>query len=207
MKYDVVIIGAGVSGAAAARELSRYRVRACVVEKEEDVCCGTSKANSGIVHAGYDAKPGTLMAKLNVLGNWRMSELARKMDIPFKRNGSMVVCTRKERLGELEELCERGKKNGVPGLRILNREEAIKREPNLADEVMYAMYAPTGGIVCPFELNIALAENAYTNGIEFHFNTEVLTIQKTESGFLVRTGKGDYETKIIVNAAGGLGPQ
>lgn len=202
MKYDVVIIGAGVSGAAVARELSRYRVKACVLEREEDVCCGTSKANSGIVHAGYDARPGTHMAKLNILGNWMMSELTRKLDIPFKRNGSMVICTEKERLCELEELCERGKKNGVPDLRILSREEAVRREPNLADEVMYALYAPTGGIVCPFELNIALAENAYTNGIEFHFNTEALAIQKTESGFQIRTEKGNYETKIIVNAAG-----
>lgn len=202
MKYDVIIIGAGVSGVAAARELSRYQVQACVLEKEEDVCCGTSKANSGIVHAGYDAKPGTLMAKLNVLGNWYMGEVARKLDIPFKRNGSMVVCTEKERLGELEELCDRGQKNGVPGLGILSRGEAIKREPNLADEVVYAMYAPTGGIVCPFELNIALAENAYTNGVEFHFNTEVIDIKKVESGFRIMTGRGEYETKIIVNAAG-----
>lgn len=202
MRYDVVIIGAGVTGAAVARELSRYQVKACVLEREEDVCCGTSKANSAIVHAGYDAEPGTLMAELNVKGNQMMEALSEELDFPFKRNGSLVVCTDENRLGELKELLERGVKNGVQGLRILNREEAHMLEPNLADEVVYAMYAPSGGIVCPFELNIALAENAFTNGIEFYFDTEVREIQKKADGFVLTTSQGVFESKVVVNAAG-----
>ena len=202
MKYDVVIIGAGVSGAAVARELSRYQVKACVLEREEDVCCGTSKANSAIVHAGYDAEPGSLMAKLNVKGSQMMEALSEELDFPFKRNGSLVVCTDERRLRDLEELVQRGVKNGVKGLRILNREEALAMEPNLADEVVYAMHAPSGGIVCPFELNIALAENAFTNGVEFYFDTEVQEIRKKAEGFQIVTGKGNFETKMIVNAAG-----
>ena len=200
--YDVVIIGAGVSGSAAARELSRYKVNACVIEKAEDVCSGTSKANSGIAHAGFDAKPGSLMAKLNVQGNKMMEDLSKELDFPFERNGSLVICLSEEDMPKLEELLERGKQNNVEGLRILTREEALEIEPNLVDEVYAALYAPTGGIVCPFGLNIALAENANTNGVEFKFNTEALDIQKVEGGFVIKTNQGDIETKYIVNAAG-----
>ena len=200
--YDVIIIGAGVSGAAAARELSRYKVRACVLEKAEDVCCGTSKANSGIVHAGYDAKPGSLMAKLNVQGNQRMGELAKELDFSFSRKGSLVICREEEGIPALEALKERGEKNGVEGLKILNREEVLSMEPNVTDDVAAALFAPSAGIVCPFGLNIALAENANRNGIEFHFNTEVRNIKRIEKGFLIETSKGDYETRYIVNAAG-----
>lgn len=200
--YDVIMIGAGVSGAAAARELSRYKVRACVLEKAEDVCCGTSKANSGIVHAGYDAKPGSLMAKLNVQGNQRMGELAKELDFSFSRKGSLVICREEDGIPALEALKERGEKNGVEGLKILNREEVLSMEPNVTDDVAAALFAPSAGIVCPFGLNIALAENANQNGIEFHFNTEVRNIKRIEKGFLIETSKGDYETRYIVNAAG-----
>jgi glycerol-3-phosphate dehydrogenase len=200
--YDVIIIGAGVSGCAIARELSRYQVKACVLEKEEDVCCGTSKANSAIVHAGYDAEPGSLMAELNVKGNERMEELARELDFPFERRGSFVVCTEEEGVPKLQELYERGVKNGVKGMRILNREEAFSMEPNLAEETKYVLYAPTAGIVCPFSMNIALAENAYTNGIEFRFDTEVRSIEKTENGYRLDTSNGSLETRYVVNAAG-----
>ncbi len=123
--YDVAIIGAGVIGSAVARELSRYKVKACVIEREEDVCCGTSKANSAIVHAGFDALPGTLKAKLNVEGNKMMEQLSKDLDFSFKRNGSLVVCTEEEGLKKLEELKGRADKNGVPGVKILNREEVI----------------------------------------------------------------------------------
>ena len=129
LKYDIIIIGAGVSGCAVARELSRYDLKICVLDKESDVCEGTSKANSGIVHAGHDAKPDTLKAKLNVQGNLMMEEMAKKLDFPFKRNGSLVVCQNEEELSKLEELKERGKENGVEGLRILTREEALELEP------------------------------------------------------------------------------
>ena len=200
--YDVIIIGAGVSGAAAARELSRYQVKACVLEKEEDVCCGTSKANSAIVHAGYDAASGSLMAKLNVQGNKMMAQLAEDLDFEFIQTGSLVVCTEEENRPGLQTLLERGIKNGVEGLRIIERDELVKMEPNISDEAVAALYAPTGGIVCPFNLNIAMAENACTNGVEFKFNTRVEGIEKKEGGFLIHTDKGDFEAKCVVNAAG-----
>ncbi len=200
--YEVIIIGAGVSGAAAARELSRYKVSACVLEKEEDVCCGTSKANSAIVHAGFDAAEGSLMAKLNVQGNKMMPALAKELDFPFIQNGSLVVCTDEESRPGLTELYERGIKNGVEGLRIVEREELVKMEPNISDSAVAALYAPTAGIVCPFNLNIALAENACTNGVEFKFNTEVESIERTGGNYTIHTNNGDYEAKVVVNAAG-----
>lgn len=200
--YDVIIIGAGVSGAATARELSRYKVRVCVLEKEEDVCCGTSKANSAIVHAGYDAAPGSLMAKLNVRGNEMMEDLAKELDFPFKRTGSLVVCRNMGDMPALEKLYEKGLANGVKGLKILNSEEVHKMEPNIADEVCAALYAPTAGIVCPFSLNIALAENACVNGVEFRFDTEVQEIQRKEDCYEICTNRGIVYTKCVVNAAG-----
>ena len=200
--YDVIIIGGGVSGAASARELSRYKVRACVLEKEEDVCCGTSKANSAIVHAGYDAAPGSLKAKLNVRGNEMMEQLSENLDFPFQKTGSLVICLSGEEMPGLQELYDKGVANGVKGLKILDREEVLGMEPNITDDVYAALYAPSAGIVCPFGMNIALAENACTNGVEFRFNTEVLDIRKTENGYEIHTNRGMFQAKCVVNAAG-----
>ena len=200
--YDIIIIGGGVSGAASARELSRYKAKILLIDKEEDVCCGTSKANSAIVHAGYDAAEGSLMAKLNVRGNEMMEQLSKDLDFPFKRNGSFVVCLDEDDMPGLQALYERGIKNGVKGLKILNKEEALAMEPNLSDQVYAALYAPTAGIVCPFSLNIALAENACMNGVEFKFNTEVQDRKKTDEGFEIITGQGVFKTRYVVNAAG-----
>ena len=199
--YDVIIIGGGVSGAASARELSRYKVRACVLEKEEDVCCGTSKANSAIVHAGYDAAPGSLKAKLNVRGNEMMEQLSEDLDFPFQKTGSLVICLSGEEMPGLQELYDKGVANGVKGLKILDREEVLGMEPNITDDVYAALYAPSAGIVCPFGMNIALAENACTNGVEFRFNTEVLDIRK-ENGYEIHTNRGMFQAKCVVNAAG-----
>ena len=201
--YDVIIIGAGVSGAASARELSRCAARVCVLEKEEDVCCGTSKANSAIVHAGYDAVPGSLMAKLNVRGNALMGDLAKDLDIPFRRIGSLVVCLSEEDMPGLQALYDRGQANGVPDLRIIYHDELLQMEPNLSEETYAALYAPTAGIVCPFGLNIALAENAAMNGVEFHFDTEVQSLERRQGGgWILHTSQGSYETRLVVNAAG-----
>lgn len=200
--YDVVIIGGGVSGAATARELSRYQARICVLEKEEDVCCGTSKANSAIVHAGYDAKTGSLKAKLNVRGNERMEQLSKDLDFPFERRGSLVICLDEEDMPALRELYDRGVANGVKGLQILSREETLAMEPNVSDQVKASLYAPTAGIVCPFHLNIALAENAYANGVDFKFNTEVTEIRKMDGGYELVAKQGIYKTRCVVNAAG-----
>lgn len=202
MNYDVVIIGGGVTGCAVARELSRYDLHTCLLEREEDVCSGTSKANSAIVHAGHDAAPGSLKAKFNVEGNRMMESLSEDLDFEFKRNGSMVLCFAKEDMPALSELYEKGVKNGVPGLSIITGDEAREKEPNLTDTVVAALYVPTGGIVCPFGLTIALAENACDNGVEFKMNTEVKTIGKIDGGYELATGDGIITTKFIVNAAG-----
>lgn len=200
--YDVVIIGAGVSGCAIARELSRYEVKACVVEKEEDVCCQTSKANSGIVHAGYDAAHGSLMAKLNVIGNQKMEALSKELDFAFVKNGSLVVCLDEEALPNLYKLYDNGILNGVKEMRILSQEEVRELEPNISDNVIAALYAPTAGIVCPFGLTIAFAENAAMNGVEFRFDTKVEGIIRKEAGYQIKTSQGDIETRYVVNAAG-----
>lgn len=200
--YDVIIIGAGVSGAACARELARCQLKICVVEKEEDVCCGTSKANSAIAHAGFDAPEGSLMAKLNVEGSRMMPELARELDFEYIQNGSLVVCTEEENLPGLEALLRRGEANGVEGLRIVDRKELEELEPNISDEALAALYAPTGGIVCPFGLNIALAENAAVNGVSFCFDTEVTGLSRSPEGWQVETNRGVMEAKVVVNAAG-----
>lgn len=171
--YDIVIIGAGVSGCACARELSRYDAKLLVIDKEEDVCCGTSKANSAIVHAGFDAAEGSLMADLNVKGNLMMPKLTSDLDIPFVQNGSIVCSLSKEDHENLMVLYNRGIANGVKELQILNSEEAHKLEPNLSDQVYEVLYAPTGGIIDPFLLTIAMAENACANGAQFQFDTEV----------------------------------
>ena len=199
--YDVVVIGGGVVGCAVARELAKYDCKVVVLEKEEDVCSGTSKANSGIIHAGYDAKPGTLKAKFNVLGNAMMDELAADLEFDFRRNGSLVLCFSEEDRPALAELYERGIANGVQGLQILNGEEVRKKESNVGDEVVAALYAPTGGIVCPFGMTIAFAENAAENGVEFRFDTEVIHIER-RNDYRIKTNQGDIEAQFVVNAAG-----
>ena len=199
---DAVIIGGGVCGCAIARELSRKKGKFLVVEKEEDVCCGTSKANSGIVHAGFDAKHGTLMAKLNCLGSQKMPRLCRELDIPFRQNGSLVVMVDPQDRPRLQALYENGLANGVPGLQILERDALLKMEPNLSDQAVAALYAPTGGIICPFTLTIALAENAAQNGVKFWFNAPVTNLTPIPGGWRVETDKGSVDTRVVVNAAG-----
>ena len=200
--YDVIIIGAGVSGCAIARELSRKKGKILVVERAEDVCCGTSKANSAIVHAGYDAKHGTLMAKLNVQGSRMMPKLAKELDFHYENNGSLVVMMSEEDRPALMALYENGLKNGVEQLQILERDALRAMEPNISDNAVAALYAPTGAIVCPFGLTFALAENAAKNGVQFQFDSEVTDVQKIDGGWKVVTAKGTLETKAVVNAAG-----
>ena len=195
--YDVIIIGAGVSGCAVARELARTEMKIAVLEKASDVCEGTSKANSGIVHAGYDAVPGTLKARLNLAGSRKMEALSKELDFSYKKNGSIVLCFDEKDIGKLEELKARGEANGVEELSILNREELLALEPNVGDDAVAALYAPTGGIVCPFGLTIALAENAAVNGVEFCFGEEVEAIERKEQGYLIRTGNGGDRKSVV----------
>ncbi|MDN5331069.1 MAG: glycerol-3-phosphate dehydrogenase [Tepidanaerobacteraceae bacterium] len=200
---DVVIIGGGVVGCMIARELSRYQLKIVLLEKEDDVASGTSKANSAIIHAGYDAKPGTLKAKLNVRGNPLFDKICSELDVPFKRIGSLVVALTDEELKALDELLERGKINGVPGLEIINRERLFKMEPNINKEAKAALYAPTAGIICPYELTIALAENACQNGVEIRLNSPVVDIKVENERMLSVITPGEIiHTRYVVNAAG-----
>lgn len=200
---DVVIIGAGVTGAAIARFLSRFDADVLVLEKAEDVCTGTSKANSAIVHAGYDAKNGTLMAKYNVEGSLMMEALSAELDIPYKRCGSLVVCLSEEDRPSLQKLYENGLRNGVKGLEIIERPRLLELEPNVSENAVAALYAPTGAIICPFELTIAMAENAAENGVEFRFDTEVKSVLRNADGtWHLETNKEAVDAKCVVNAAG-----
>lgn len=200
--YDVIIIGAGVTGCAVARYLSRYQGSALVLERAEDVCCGTSKANSAIIHAGFDAAHGSLMAKMNVQGNRMVPGLAKELDFPFRRNGSLVVCMSEEDMPRLQALYENGVKNGVEGLEIVDARRLHELEPNVSKNAVAALWAPTGGIVCPFNMTIALAENANANGVDFRFNTKVTGFTRGEEGWTVHTEQGDFRTRYVVNAAG-----
>lgn len=204
--YDVLIVGAGVVGCAIARELGRYDCSVAVLERAEDVCCGTSKANSAIIHAGFDAAAGSLKAKLNVCGNERMELLAQELDIPFRRNGSLVLCLDQDTLPRLHELYERGQHNGVPNLRILSAGEVRALEPSISPHVVAALYAPTGGIVCPFAMTYALFENARTNHVDFFFRSPVETISSVPDGYVVCSSGGErFHTKLLINAAGVYG--
>ncbi|MDO4197659.1 MAG: NAD(P)/FAD-dependent oxidoreductase [Erysipelotrichaceae bacterium] len=200
--YDVIIIGAGVIGAATAYCLSRYNLKVAILEAQNDVACGTTKANAALIHAGYDAKPGSLMAKYNREGSLMMEELCKKLDVPYKRNGSLVLAFDDENLETLKVLLDRGHQNGIEGLKILNKEETKKMEPYVSDECLGSLYAPTAAIVSPWELCLALAETAVRNGVELFLNNRVESISKENDIFTVITDKDTYHSKYIVNAAG-----
>lgn len=200
--YDVCIIGAGVIGANIARELAKYKVTVCLLEKEEDVSCGASKANSGIVHGGYSDKPGTLKAELCVKGNRMYEQLNKELNFGYRETGSLVLAFRDEDSKTLEKLYEYGLSNGVGGLEIISGDEAREREPYLSSEVKAALYCANAGITSPYEFVIALVENAIANGVELKLKTEVLTIEKNENNFKIITNQGEIQAKYVINAAG-----
>ncbi len=201
--YDVAIIGAGVVGAMTARNLSKYDLKVCILEKENDVAMGSTKANSAIVHAGFDAKEGSLKALLNVRGSKMMKQVTDELSVKYKKNGSLVIGFNDEDKKTIEELLERGKKNDVEGLEILDREALLKKEPNIGDDVTCALYAPTGAIVCPYELTVAAVGNAMDNGVEFKRRFEVANIDEKDGIYTVTSADGESITaKYIVNAAG-----
>ncbi len=202
MNYDVAVVGAGVIGSLIARELSRYNIKVALVEKHNDMAMATSKANSAIVHAGFDAKPGTLKAKLNVEGTALMPELCKTLSVPFKPVGSLVVAFSDEEVDTLDSLLERGKANGVPGLEIYNKEKLKEAEPFISGEAKAALWAPSAGIVCPYELTIAAAENAVVNGTEFIRNFEVNKIDFDGNTFTLSNGENEITAKYVINAAG-----
>ena len=201
--YDVLIIGAGVIGASIFRELTKYNLKVAVVEKENDVAMGTTKANSAIIHAGYDPKCGTLMAKYNVRGNDMFEKICSELSVPFKRIGSLVLAFNNEDLKVIKDLFINGNNNGVKGLEILNKEEVLSLEPNISKEVIGALYAPTAGIIGPFEYTIALMENGYKNGGDIILESEVVSIDKLEEIFIIKIKDGkEIKAKYIINAAG-----
>lgn len=202
MKYDVAVVGAGVVGALISRELSKYDIRVALLEKCNDVAMGTTKANSAIVHGGFDAANGTLKAKLNVRGTELMPKLCADMAVPYRNNGSLVLAFSEEEMEHVRTLYERGVKNGVPKLSVLDKAQVKALEPHVSDEVVGALLSETAGIVCPYELTIAATEVAVTNGVEFIRNCAVEAIKVTADGFLLATTQGEISAKYVVNAAG-----
>ena len=200
---DIILIGAGVVGCSIARELSKYNLDVLVVEKNSDVSEGVSKGNSGIVHAGYNEKIGTLKAKLNIEGNKMFDDLSRDLQFPFKRNGAFILAFSDKDMKTLESLKEKGEKLGIEGLEILTREEALNIEPNLNKEIVGVLNVKTSGIVSPYEMTIALAENAAENGVEFKLNSKVTNIEKISEGYKVTLNNKELVSgKLIINASG-----
>ncbi len=200
--YDCIIVGAGVSGSSLAFELSKFNGNVLLLEKENDVADATTKANSAIIHAGYDPEPNTEMAKYNVWGNQIIPQICKDLDVRIKNIGSLVVAFSEEEVEKLQEIYQRGVHNGVKGQRIVNQEELREMEPNLNDSAVAALYAPSACVVDPWDLAIACAETAVKNGVECRLNQEVKQIQKEGDHFVVRTDTDTFEGKIVVNAAG-----
>ena len=199
---DVAIIGSGVIGSLIAREISKLQLKTVLIEKCNDVAMGTSKANSAIVHAGFDAKPGSLKAKMNVRGTALMPKTCEELSVPFKAVGSLVVAFSDEEMETLGELLERGNQNGVPGLEIFSKEKLKEEENAISDEAKGALFAPSAGIVCPYELTIAAADNAVKNGVELIRNFCVTSIEQKDGFFAISDGVNTVEAKYIINAAG-----
>ena len=204
MIYDVVIVGAGVIGGMVARELSRYDLSVCLLEKENDVASGASRANSGIVHGGYDPEIGTLKAKLNTVGVEMLYEAADALCVPYIKNGSMVCAFGEKEDPAVQELYDRGIANQIPGLEILSGEEARAIEPNLSTAITSVLHVTNAGIICPYDLTIASVGNAMDNGVELKRNFAVSAIEKREKGYLVTSASGESVfAQYILNCAGG----
>ncbi len=200
--YDIAIIGAGVIGAMTARALSKYNLKICILEKENDVAMGATKANSAIVHAGFDAKEGSLKARLNVEGSKMMPTVCKELGVKYKNNGSLVIGFDNEDRNTLNELLTRGIKNGVDGLRIVEKQELKQMEPNLSNDVLCALYAPTGAIICPYDLTVAAVGNAMDNGAELKRNFAVESIDYTSNGYIIKSQNDSVEARYVVNCAG-----
>lgn len=202
MKYDVAVIGGGVVGALISRELSKYSLSIVMLEKYNDVAMGTTKANSAIVHGGFDAVSGTVKAKLNVRGTELMPEICKELNVPYRNNGSLVVAFSEEEMKHVKLLYDRGVRNGVPKLSVIDSKKLHELEPNISDEAVGALLSETAGIVCPYELTIAAAENAVTNGAEFIRNCEVKSISYKDGLFTLNTTAGEITSSFVINAAG-----
>lgn len=204
--YDVVVIGGGVIGGMILRELTKFKLNVCLLERSSDVCMGQSRANSGIVHAGFDAKEGTLKAKFNVLGNEMMPTICKDLGVKYQNNGSLVVAFDETQLVTLQQLKKRGEINGVKGLTIIGKSELKQLEPNISDQAVGALVAPTGGIVCPYELTIASIGNAMDNGADLYTNFCVAKAEQIHDGVRVFAENGEsVEGRLVINATGYYG--
>lgn len=202
-KYDFIIIGGGVVGCMIARWLSRYEGSVLLIEKEADIGMGCSSANTAIVHAGYDPLPGSLKAHMNVAGNPMWDQLAGELDFPFDRRGDYVVAIGEEELPGLETLMVQGKKNGVPGMIMLNGAEVRAREKNINPDVSGALWASTGGICDPFQVTVAAGENAVMNGAKVLLNTSFEDfIMEGNRVTGIKTNRGDFGCRWAINSAG-----
>ena len=201
-QYDAVVIGGGVLGCFVARNLRRWNISTVLLEKEEDICKGITRANSAICYAGYDNKPGSLKAELTVRGNANMGQLCEELDVPFSRCGSLLVAYDQPSVSRLEKKLKNGMENGVPGLRLLTGAQAEAMEPMLKPGVAAALYAPSTGTVNPWQLGIAALENAVNNGAEVRLNTEVFRIQRDDQGFVMETSGDTIRSKMVFNCAG-----
>lgn len=200
--YDAIVIGGGILGCFTARNLRRWNISVCLLEKEQDVCTGITRANSAVVYAGYDNKPGSLKAAMTVRGNERMEELCRELEVPFSRCGSLLVTYDEASIPKMERKLQNGIQNGVPGIRLLSGPEAEAMEPMLRPGVKAALLAPSTGTVNPWQLGIAAYENALQNGAEAAMNARVAAVSRTENGFLVETEQESYTCKMVFNCAG-----
>lgn len=200
--YDIIIIGCGITGAAVAYELSRYKLNILILEKENDVAKGSTRANSAIIHAGFDPEEGTLMAKLNVSGARMAETLCRNLDVPYIKNGALVLAFNESEKQGLEILYNRGIKNGVKNLRILEQSEIKEIEPFVSDDVISALYAPDSAICSPWEYCLALAETAVRNGAELKLNSKVDRIERKCDGWQVSAENETFESKYVINASG-----
>lgn len=205
MNYDCIVIGGGIVGTAVLDRLARRNLKVLLIEKCDDVASFSTRANSGIVHAGYDCEPGTLKAKFNVRGNELMWQDAQELDVPHHRCASIVVA-RADQLEGLEILKEKAEANGVP-VEIWNREKTVALEPNVADDIEFSLYAPTAGVVSPYQLCIAYADRAVLNGAEVLLECESQSIEKENGEYIVKTNKGDFSAKYVINCAGAHGAQ
>lgn len=200
--YDAIVIGGGILGTMTARNLRRWNISTLLLEKEDDVCRGITRANSAIVYAGYDNKPGSLKAELTVRGNANMGKLCRELEVPFSRCGSLMVSYDPDSIRKMERKLENGRRNGVPGLRLLTGAEAEEMETMLKSGIAAALYAPTTGTVNPWQLGIAAYENALQNGAEAMLNTEVTGIRREDGGYVLTTNRGEFSAGMVFNCAG-----
>ncbi|HHT88517.1 MAG TPA: NAD(P)/FAD-dependent oxidoreductase [Clostridiales bacterium] len=200
--YDIVIIGAGIAGSFIARELSRFKLKILIVDRQNDVGNETTEANSAIIHAGYDAMADQLKGKFNAPGNKMFDTICDELDVPFKRIGSLVLGFNEDDRKTIQNLYNNGLKNNVPDMRILEKDEILQMEPKLNEDVVCALYAPTAGIIGAWEFAIASVENAMDNGVELELETEVTGIEKENFGYRIYTNKGEKDTKYIINCAG-----